>query len=79
MSAQGITWSLDSTVWKRARLGSCQAEMWCVEIDGETGWAVFGPDDMTARAQGTAPTPEQAQEEAERILRLVHEKTGRPE
>jgi hypothetical protein len=49
--------------------------MWCNEIGGETGWAVFGPDGGVARYQDTAPTPEQAQARAERALRAVHEET----
>jgi len=71
-----ITWHLDPSVWKRARLGQCQAEMWCVEIDGETGWAVFGAGDMTARYQDSAPTPGEAQAQAERALRMAYEATS---
>jgi hypothetical protein len=71
-----ITWHLDPTVWKTARLGMCSAEMWCVEIGGETGWAVFGPGPGLARCQNTEPTPEQAQERAETALRVAHEETS---
>ena len=72
-SGTPITWHLDPTVWKRARLGRCQAEMWCLEIGGGTGWAVFGPDAGPASGQGTAPTPEEAQAQAERALRAAYE------
>jgi hypothetical protein len=75
-TAQAITWHLDATVWKVARLGLCRAEMWCVEIGGETGWAVFGPGPGVARHQDTAPTPAQAQARAERALRAVYEETS---
>lgn len=64
-----ITWHLDPSVWKRAHLGRCEAELWCIETGGATGWAVFGPGDRQARYQGAEPFPEQAQGVAERVLR----------
>jgi hypothetical protein len=76
MSGTPITWRLDPTVWKRARLGRCSAEMWCVEIGAATSWAVFGPGAGPALRQGTEPTPEKAQEQAEHTLRAAYEATS---